>query len=223
MEQKIYHSTQVCPVCNKTIEVTKVRSKAVKVVSRDSDFCTRYEDINPIFYEAWVCEYCGYASLAEQFDKLSYKHAKIIKEKISSKWNQRSFKGERNINEALEAFKLALLNAQLIGAKSSELAKICIRIAWLYRLKGDTKEKEFLNFALKCYSTAYENENLTADKLDDTTCAYMIAELNRRMGSFEESIKWFSKLISSPEARKNKMLMDQIRDQFQLAKDQSSE
>lgn len=222
MEQKIYNSSLTCPVCDKIIEVTKVRSKAVKVSFRDTDFCVHYEDINPLFYEAWVCEHCGYASLSDSFDKIGYKDAKLIKEKISSKWNQRSFKGEREIDEALQAFKLVLYNAQLIRVKSSELAKICIRIAWLYRLKKDPKEREFLGYALKFYGDTYENEKMPVDKLDDSTCAYMIAELNRRTGNFEEAVKWFSRLVASPEARKNNALMEQVRDQFQLAKERSS-
>jgi len=47
----------------------------------------------------------------------------------------------------------------------------------------------------------------------------MIAELNRRVGNYDDAIVWFSKIISSPEARSNKVLIDNTREQFHLAKE----
>jgi len=70
-------------VSNK-IEVTKVKSKDCVVASRDSDFCVYYESVNPLFYEVWVCEHCGYAALQERFENISPIEAKIVKENISS-------------------------------------------------------------------------------------------------------------------------------------------
>ena len=98
------------------------------------------------------------------------------------------------------------------------MAKVCIRIAWLYRFKEDEREHDFIRFALKYYTEAYENERFPVDKLDEYTCVYIIAELNRRAGYYEESVKWFSKLISSPEARNKPALIEAAREQYQLVK-----
>ena len=38
--------------------------------------------------------------------------------------------------------------------------------------------------------------------MDEFTCMYMIAELNRRLGDYDEAIKWFNRLVSSQDARK---------------------
>lgn len=220
MDARLYNKTIECPVCSKKLDVTKVRSNAVKVSSRDTDLCVYYEGINPLFYDIWVCENCGYAAQAEKFESISNRDAKLILENIQPKWNKRSFNGDRNVDQAIEAFKLALLNMQIRKAHSSELAKLCIRLAWMYRLKEDPKEKEYLQFALKCYQEAYEKERFPIDKLDEFTCMYIIAELMRRVEDYEESIKWFSRLISSPDARRNGKLIETAREQFQLAKDQ---
>lgn len=220
-ESSIYDKEVVCPVCDTSFTVTRVKSRTFKVASRDSDFCTHYEGTNPLLYEVWVCENCGYASLEDSFDKIGFKDAKKIKAEIEPKWTKRSFSGERTIDMALEAFKLALYNLQVRNAPSSERAKICLRIAWLYRFKGDIEEeKRFLGFALNSYCGAYQNERFPLDKLDEYTCMYMIAELNRRLGNFEESLKWFSRLISSPEALKNRMLINTAREQIQILKEQ---
>lgn len=224
MEEALYNKELVCPVCQKKFNVTKVKAKFCRVSSRDSDFCTHYEGTNPLLYDVYVCELCGYAALSDKFEEISANDSKIILEKISPRWSKRSFSGERNLDSAIEAFKLALLNLHLRKAKNSEVAKICLRIAWLYRFKNDEeKEREFLQFALKCYNDTYEKERFPVDKLDEFTCMYMIAELYRRLGNNDEAVKWFSRLISSPEARKNASLIEKAREQFQLAKDQKKE
>lgn len=223
MNELLYNKKIMCPVCNREIEVTKVKTKACKVKSRDTDMCVHYENINILFYDVWVCENCGYAALQDKFEGLFTRDIQAIKDKISSHWNKRSFAGERDANKAIEAFKLALLNLKIRNAKSSELAKICIRIGWLYRAKEDPKEIEFLNFALTAYNDAYQKERFPLDKLDEITCMYIIAELFRRVGKLNEAILWFSRIVSSAEARRNPKLIDMARDQYQLAKDQLAE
>jgi len=220
MNDLLYNKKIMCPVCNREIEVTKVKTKACKVSSRDTDMCVHYENLNILFYDVWVCANCGYAAQQDKFEGLFTKDAKVIKDKISSHWIQRSFTGERDVDKAIEAFKLALLTLKVRNAKSSELAKVCLRIAWLYRDKEDPKEIEFLNFALTSYNDAYQKERFPLDKLDEITCMYIIAELFRRVGKLEEAILWFSRIVSSAEARRNPKLIDMARDQYQLAKDQ---
>lgn len=224
MNDLLYNKKIVCPVCNKEIEVTKVKTKACKVKSRDTDMCVHYENINVLFYDVWVCENCGYAALQDKFEGIFTKDIKVVRDNISKHWIKRSFTGERDIDKAIEAFKLALLALNIRKAKSSELAKICLRIAWLYRDKEDNaKELEFLNFALNSYNEAYQKERFPLDKLDEMTCMYIIAELFRRVGKLDESILWFSRIVSSAAARSNPKLIDMARDQYQLAKDQQAE
>lgn len=223
MNELLYNKNILCPVCNRQIEVTKVKTRACKVKSRDTDMCVNYEGINVLFYDVWVCENCGYAALQDKFEGLFTRDIAAIKDKISSHWAKRSFAGERDAEHAIEAFKLALLTLKVRNAKNSEIAKVCLRIAWLYRCQNDPKEIEFLNFALNAYNDAYQKERFPLDKLDEITCMYIIAELFRRVGKLDDSILWFSRIVSSAEARKNPKLIDMARDQYQLAKDQLAE
>jgi uncharacterized protein (DUF2225 family) len=223
MNELLYNKKIICPACNKEIEVTKVKTRGCRVKSRDTDMCVNYENINVLFYDVWVCDNCGYAALQDKFEGLFTKDIQQIKTKISSHWIKRSFSGERDVEVALNAFKLALLTLKARNAKSSELAKVCLRIAWLYRSKEDPKEIEFLNFALASYSDAYQKERFPLDKLDEMTCMYIIAELFRRVGKLDESILWFSRIVSSSAARQNPKLIEMARDQYQLAKDQLAE
>lgn len=220
MSDSLYYKEIICPVCKKKIEVTKVRSKACTIKSKDSDFCLYYEDINPIFYDVWVCEFCGYAAQGERFEELSDVEAKRVMNNITPHWKSRKFSGERTIEIAMEAFKLALYNLQIINAKASDMAKVCIRIAWLYRLNSDEREKEFLKHALRFYTEAYDKEAFPINKLDEYTCIYLIAELNRRVGDLESATTWFNKLISSPGAKANKVLIEMAREQYHLVREE---
>lgn len=221
MKEALYNTKITCPVCSKKIEVTKVKSKNCIVSSRDTDFCIYYKTVNPIFYDVWVCEFCGYAAQGEKFEEISSKDANEIIKKISSRWKKRSFTGIRSIETALETFKLALLNIQKMNnSKPSDYTRICMRIAWLYRILGDEREKKFLKHALKFYYETYENEEFPIGKMDISVCIYMIAELNRRVGDYEEATVWFNRLVSSQEARKNKVLMEMAREQYYLTKEQ---
>lgn len=219
MDENLYNKEINCPVCSKKFNVIKVKARGCKVKKRDTDFCVHYENINPLFYDAWVCENCGYAAQADKFDDITPREADNIRTKLSIRWKKRSFYGERSIDAAIEAFKLILISHQIRGVKTSEMARVCMRLAWLYRMKGDEKELEFIKHTLKYYSETFEKEHFPVDKLDENTCIYIIAELNFRAGNLEDSVKWFSRLISSPEARKNPALIEAARDEYQLVKE----
>ena len=195
----VYNSKTVCPVCVSKIEYTKVRSKAFRLIKLDTDFCPYYEGENPLLYEAVICPECGYGAHVTSFENISRYDKEKVRNEITSKWNKRKFTGPRTVDQALEAFKIVLLNLNCIEGLKSEIAKICMRIAWLYRYKGDQEqEKKFLNYALINYKKAYSQEDLSEEgKLDEYTCMYIIGELSKRLGLYEDSTQWLSRLIMS--------------------------
>lgn len=257
MDDAFYEKNINCPVCESEFAVTKVKTKACKVTSRDTDYCIFYENVNPLFYDIWVCEECGYAALNDRFVEISdsksgklykelavkwnkYKFAEendldkyretfidknclILKNVFSPKWSKTAFSGIRTIDTAIESFKLAYYNLNIIKPTNSELAKISLRIAWLYRIKKDFREKKYLEHTLMLYHTIYEKEKLTDGKFDECVCMYMIGELSLRTGAYDDSIFWFGKLISSPLAKQNPRLLESTRDQLQIVKNKLAE
>lgn len=229
MTDNRYFTKQVdCPVCKEHLEMIKIRSGIARLDKQDEDFCPHYKDINPLFYGAWVCSNCGYANFEEKFEDISDKDIKKNNECLRSKWQKQDFSGERDVNAALNAFKLLLLNAQIRSAKNSEIAKICIRIAWMYRYLGDPKENDFLKHALSAYSDTFEKESLPQDNLDELTCMYMIGELNRRLGDRSEASKWFYKIIMAKDPKvidkaKANLIINMSREQIQSIRDSKEE
>lgn len=222
----IYNSKIKCPVCDSAIEFTKVRSRQIRLKKQDGDFCPYYEGINPLLYEAVICPECGYGSHVTTFSAINkYEKANILK-KVTPKWHKRSFTGERDIEQALEAFKIVIVSLYAMEAPKSELAKISLRIAWLYRYKEENElEEKFLQHALDSYKEAYSQEELDEEgKLDKYTCKYIIGELSKRLGHYEESTQWLSRLIMSyadpqQKSKISQRLIETTRDLYQEVKD----
>lgn len=219
--EPVYQSEVKCPACEKDFEITKVRSRSIRALKYDTDFCPYYEGENPLFYEAVVCPHCGFASHITDLGDLNRIEKQKIREFISKRWKPRSFSGRRTWDNALEAFKLVLLNLNMREAPQSEIAKICIRIAWLYRYAGDSElEQCYLNHALNSYRRAYEEEDLNDSRLDPFTMLFIIGELYARTGRNDEALQWFSRLIREYSDPKNRgkipvRLIETTRDRVQ--------
>lgn len=221
----LYNSKFKCPVCESTVEYTKVKSKSIRLQKQDTDFCPWYEGENPVFYEAVICPECGYGSHVTTFEKANRYEKTKIKEMITPLWKKRAFTGSRTIEKSLEAFKIVLMNLVAREADKSEIAKICLRIAWLYRYNGEKEqENRFLEHALKNYKMAYHGEELSEGKFDEYVCMFMIGELSKRLGKLNESSQWLSRLVScysdpNQKHRISNRLIETTRDLIQEIKD----
>lgn len=221
MSEILYDKKYTCPICGNAFASKKMKSAACRVDRRDEDFCVVYKLDNPMHYEIIVCSHCGYAASENSFDNLSATEKKQIMTMLAGKVVNRSFCGERTINDALDSFKLALFIAKQREAKRSTIAGLALKLAWIYREMKCDKEEGFLDYALQNYMEAYNTEELPLGNLDGISVQYLIGELSRRLGKYEEAIFWFNKAITNPERRSNPRIEKLARDQWQLAKEQS--
>lgn len=197
-EAIMYDSKQTCPACGLFFLITKIKSRAYRSLGHDSDMFPRFEGENPMFYDPIICPHCGFAHFGTDFTGLTKYDLDAIREKVTPKWTPRDFAGHRTVEKALEAYKLILFNLHARNALPSEFARICMRIAWMYRIRGDSvTEYKFIEHAFEYYKKTYTSEHLPAGKLDAYTCMYMVGELGLRLGKYEESMTWFGKLISA--------------------------
>ncbi|MBA1334883.1 MAG: hypothetical protein HPY66_0504 [Firmicutes bacterium] len=224
MDNALYQVKMNCPVCGVEFRTTRVKTSRSIVESRDADFCLHYKFENPMLYEAVVCPMCGYSSIYNSFSSIDEKDVNRIFEGIGRKWKQRDLGGRRTLDDALDAYKLVLICSQLRRDKRpGTFAQICLRLAWINRYKEDrAEEKRFLQYALEHYREAYQHERLM-DKSDEIAVIYLIGELNRRLGHYNDAIKWFSQVVSH-EARHNKPIIEKMaREQWSAARQQAEE
>ncbi|MEY7999267.1 DUF2225 domain-containing protein [Clostridium sp. Mt-5] len=214
----LYNKKIICPVCNSSFNARAIKKSSYRIIKRDSDFFIRYSIINPYFYDVWVCDSCGYAAIKNDFEHLNDYDTDIIKEKISSKWHSKNYPEVYDIDLAIQRYKLSLLNYYTIDARASKKAMNFLKIAWMYRLKEDTKnEMNFLIQALDNFNDAYYNEDFPICGMDRFTTMYLIGELMRRTGKEEDSLIWFSQVLTSTMA--SSKIKNMVRDQKDLIKD----
>jgi uncharacterized protein (DUF2225 family) len=221
MSEALYEKSIKCPICNNSFSSKRLRSTACRIDKREEDFYTSYKGHNPMHYEILVCPNCGYAASETSYDSLSTKELTDIKELLSGKVINRSFCGERTVNDALDSFKLALFIAKSREAKNSVIAGLSLKLAWIYREMKDEKEKDFLEYALEYYKQAYDKESLPLGNLDEMSVQYLIGELSRRLNKLNDAVFWFNKAVSNPDRASNPRIEKMAREQWIAVKEQN--
>jgi uncharacterized protein (DUF2225 family) len=192
--EPLYPIKVTCLFCQVEFNTSRVRSSFKKSIKTDTDFGIHYKEINPEYYVVRVCPSCGLATTENFSDKMTKDQKRAFEEKVKDNWNMRDYSGERSWEEAMQTYKLALVCAQIKDEKDRIIAGILHHIAWLYREKEDTEqEMRFLRFALNAYIGVYETEGLD---LNNAKLMYLIGELYRRLGEFNEAVKWFARVVN---------------------------
>ncbi|WP_438434132.1 DUF2225 domain-containing protein [Gorillibacterium sp. sgz500922] len=204
MLEPLYQVTEKCGYCETEFRTSKVRSSFKKASFTDTDFFCRYKSINPDYYIVAVCPFCGYAFSENFSDGLSPAFRTKFELTVRKNWQGGSFGGERSWDDALRTFKLALLCAQIKQEKDRVAAGLLHHIAWLYREKGDEEqERRFLELALEAYIKVYELEGIS---VNNARLMYLLGELNRRLGNYNEAVRWFDRVVNDKKILDSAMI-----------------
>ncbi|WP_332648991.1 DUF2225 domain-containing protein [Lysinibacillus sp. 54212] len=208
-----------CLHCKKSFPTLKVRSKFVKVEDTGTDFQPMYAEgnVQAMYYNVFVCEHCGF-SFTEDFTKyFAPGVAEEIQKQITNNWVHHDFKGERTVFQAIQAYKLALLCANIKKEKFVAKAGLALRLAWLYRsLKNDGQEMRFMQIARDQYMESFSTEDYASTQMSGVRIMYMIAELSRRLGDYENSTRFFSRVIENQRVGGEAKLVEMAKEQWQL-------
>ncbi len=213
-----------CKLCDEEFKVLAVKGGKAKLVGTDQDLRPRYQELDIAKYDVIMCPHCGYAALTRYFDKLLGSQGKKIQEKISP-----SFKGKTELpeiytyDEALERYKMALVNAIVKGAKASEKAYICLKSAWICRGKceeiGETNpdfakfkamENEYIKNAYEGFVSAVSTEDFPMCGMDEQTMNYLIGVLAFKTLHFDVASKMIANILQSNAA--SPRIKDKARD-----------
>lgn len=211
----IYDKTITCPVCGRTSTNKAVKKSVYRVINRDSDSMIHYSGVNPSFYEVVYCSECGYTALPKFFDKINDKAKALILTNIALKWTKPTYPEHFDVYYAIKQMKLALHNALVREALSSEIGLICLKLSWLYRLVRDAdNEKRFQEQTINCFEKAFMTEKNQCAEIDEFTMQYIIGELYRRLENNDKALLYFSKILISTRAPQK--LKEKVRDQKDL-------
>lgn len=227
-EDVLFEKTYTCPVCDSEFHTKVVRTGKIKLVSQDTDLRPKYSMVDSLKYDAVVCPKCGYAALSRFFKFVLPAQAKMIKENISANFKGLSDSGNMyTYDDAIARHQLALANTVVKKAKDSEKAYTCLKLAWLCRGKAENlpkdtpdyenqikqlqkEETELLSNAYDGFMSAFSKEDFPMCGMDETTTTYLIADLARRIGKYDESSRWVSKVLTSRTA--SDRIKDKARD-----------
>ena len=204
MLEPLYSVKETCSYCEKEFETSRVRSSLKKATFSDTDFFVRYKYANPDYYVVSICPHCGYAKSENFSSVLSPAVRTRFELTIVKNWNKRDYGGERTWEDAVTTYKLALLCAQIKNEKERDIAGLLHHIAWLYREKGDTEQEiRFLDNALASYVKVYELEGA---EVNNARLMYLLGELNRRLGRYNDAVKWFSRVVNDKKIMDSAMI-----------------
>jgi uncharacterized protein (DUF2225 family) len=213
-----YDKKVACFYCKHNFTTTRIRSRFVRVSSHESDFKPVYSnpEVNPIFYNVAVCPHCGFSFTDDFSPYFAPGTEEDIAVRITSQWNGRSFGAERDIDKAIETYKLAYLSAMFKKEKVLTLAGLTLRIAWLYRDKGaEVEEQRFLTIARNFYNASFSEGDFAGTQMSEMRVLYLIAELSWKIGDKNEAIKSFSRVLERQRTSSEPKLIKMVKERWQ--------
>lgn len=218
-----------CKVCDKVFKTLMVKSGRVKRLESDKDLRPRFQYIDTIKYEVTSCPYCGYTAMNRYVDHLTSTQRKLIREEISSKFKPAPVKTEKVISydDAIDRYKLSLINTIVKKGKISERAYTCLKISWLLRGKGETmpetteeekkakaacrqEEEQFYLQAYEGLMKATANEMFPICGMEENTVNYLLAYMAFHFHKNDVASKCLSSVLTSASAgrRMKEMALD---------------
>lgn len=117
---------------------------------------------------------------------------------------------------AAKTIKLAAYCGTLKKEKHVSIAGLYMRLAWIYRAVPDhEQEQRFMKLAVDEYMEAYITDDYRGTQMTELRLLYMIAELSRRTGQIDQSVKYFSKVIEKQGSFNEAKIVEMARDRWQ--------
>ena len=216
--------TAECPICDSKFKYRAVKASGIKMIGTDRDLRPRHDYIDVSKYDVIMCPMCGYTALTRFFPNILVSQKAKVKEKICSKFRMQPSPGnEYSYDEAIERYKMALLNAVVKGGKPSEKAYVCLKTSWMYRGKAEevgeasplykelkATELEFTKNAYEGFCQAVASESFPMCGMDEITVDYLLANLAFMTEHNDVCSKLIGKILTSNVA--SARIKDKTRD-----------
>ena len=189
-----------CPVCDHAFVAFAPRQGSAEIVRHDTDFMPHFLGVNLLHHSVCVCPECGFAALNEDWGPVesSVKLNWIVGELSGGDHRRFDFtQPERSAYAALLSCQLALRAYQARGASAFRLGEMHQRLAWLFRQGHDVRrENQALVRASTCFEQAFLEHESTGPGANPERTAYLVGELQRRLGHLDAATNWFQKAIA---------------------------
>lgn len=218
-EEFILEKSVRCKVCDTVFKTKMIKNGRVKRMEPDKDLRPRFQYIDTLKYDITSCPSCGYTAMNRYFDQVSSAQAKLIRENISAQFHKSEEPDTPvySYDEAIDRYKLALVNTMVKKGKDSEKAYTCLKIAWLLRGKGETmpestpeekqlkaeckkEEDAFYQQAFEGFMKATAKEMYPMCGMEQSTVDYLISYMAYYFGKYEIASKFLASVLTSAAA-----------------------
>jgi uncharacterized protein (DUF2225 family) len=212
IDDYVYEKKFKCPVCEQHFTCDAVKESKIKVQSIEFDLRPICVPVDPLFYGIVVCKTCGYSAVNRVFDKITKKQIDQIVSDIAPNFVYQPYPKEPELDMVIDRYKLALLNAVVKQSKDGEKAYICMKLTWLYRMKGNELENElkFAKLTVSGFNNALANESCPILGLEEGTILCLLGAFSMTLGDNAGALKILSSVITSN--RVSNRLKDRARD-----------
>ena len=167
-----------------------------------------------------MCPACSFAA-GERFDglDLTFDERLDIRERLREDGLLRVF---RESPPPWLGFHAAEVCGKGRDLGSRELGDLCLRASWVCRKEGERPfESTFQLRAIRHFIRALEGDGLRGRELSVT--AYLVGELNRRLGNHREALNWYVNAERTLDEDTGLAWLERlIRTQKEMAKEQAA-
>jgi len=224
---RIWFKELTCPNCQRRFKTPRPKRNSYTVGSRDPDFYIHYTGENPYYYAVAVCPHCYFAFDLESFAELSIVDRRGLSAVLSglTDLTRFDFGSVRDLPTALAAHELAIAAMDYVDNQNMAKGRILLRASWLYRdqeeMTGEPTAERRLSLirqAAEYFELAYTTDRLENQRLGAGAVAYLVGELRRQLGEYDQAVRWFGRAISASDLPPEIERM--ARDQWNVAREQ---
>lgn len=216
-KEYILKKDKKCPACGSSFSAALTRHSKLNLDKIEEDFRLVYKNFDPLWYSIWTCPKCYYADFFEEFPKKMriYHQAGVLKRaSVLRKIFLVNTKDEITIDDVISSYYQAIQSILLKKEHSRDLAKVWIRLSWLYRDLGDLKMYE--KASLQAFSYYYENyyNGEVSSGREDQQLSYLLGLFFLKFNNPVNARKHFFKAIDkrNGDQRINDQAYDKIQD-----------
>ena len=217
MEQ-LFSRNQTCHICAHNYTTKKVKSRFIRPISHDTDFCSVYDSLetNPLLYYVSVCPNCGYSMTEEFSSHFPPGTMDAIRNKIQKHWQKKSYGEVRSIQTAINTYKLGIYSGIMKNEASIVMSGLYLRLAWIYRTvkKNEMQELRFLKLAVEQFELSYSNGDYEQTSMSEIKLLYLIGELHTRLENIRQAVRYFQLVLQHKDKATQVKLVEKSRDRW---------
>ncbi|MHB9095731.1 MAG: DUF2225 domain-containing protein [Eubacteriales bacterium] len=194
--QYLLHRNTTCPICENTFKTQVVKESKLKQTKRTGELRVLYEDVDPLYYNVFICPQCCFATRHEEFEKVDDPSKKKIAA-VTAERKQRhkpDFNKSKTIGFILKTYEIAIDCYESVGKRSLDerIAGLWLNLSWLY---DDLEKKELAEEARLQALNKYKNAYLTGSGSgeQDHKMEYLIGKLSLDRGELKEAREYLFK------------------------------